>query len=87
MHIHGFLFRALSRTGSPEQQRELAVDPSGLAATDLGWKDTVLVWPAETVRIVTDFTHPFRGDQVYMFHCHNLEHADGDMMLNLKVAG
>jgi len=68
MHIHGFLFRALSRTGSPEQQRRLAVDPSGLAATDLGWKDTILVWPGETVRIVTDFSHPFLGDQVYMFH-------------------
>ena len=86
MHIHGFLFRVLSRTGSPEQQRSLAVSETGLAATDLGWKDTVLVWPGETVRIVTDFSHTFRGDQVYMVHCHNLEHEDGGMMLNLKVA-
>ncbi len=46
----------------------------------------MLVWPGETVRIVTDFSHPFRGDQVYMVHCHNLEHEDGGMMLNLKVA-
>jgi suppressor of ftsI/bilirubin oxidase len=38
------------------------------------------------VRIVTDFSHPFLGDQVYMVHCHNLEHEDGGMMLNLKVA-
>ena len=87
MHIHGFQFRVVSRTGSPEQQRRLAVEPNGLAATDLGWKDTVLVWPGETVRIVTDFSHPFLGDQVYMLHCHNLEHEDGGMMLNLKVAG
>jgi len=87
MHIHGFLSRAISRTGSPEQQRRLAVTETGLAATDLGWKDTVLVWPGETVRVTTDFSHPFPGDQVYMVHCHNLEHADGDMMLNLKVAG
>jgi len=86
MHIHGFQFRVLSREGSPEQQRRLAVEKSGLAASDLGWKDTVLVWPGETVRIVTDFSHPFLGDQVYMFHCHTLEHADGGMMLNLKVA-
>ncbi|MBI3043845.1 MAG: multicopper oxidase domain-containing protein [Betaproteobacteria bacterium] len=86
MHIHGFQFRVLSREGSPEQQRRLALDKSGLAATDLGWKDTVLVWPGETVRIVTDFSHPFLGDQVYLVHCHNLEHEDGGMMLNLKVA-
>ncbi len=85
MHIHGFQFRVISRTGSPEQQRQLAVTDAGLAATDLGWKDTVLVWPGETVRIVTDFSHPFHGDQVYMVHCHNLEHEDGGMMLNMKV--
>ncbi|OGA25984.1 MAG: hypothetical protein A3I02_11105 [Betaproteobacteria bacterium RIFCSPLOWO2_02_FULL_67_26] len=86
MHIHGFQFRVLSRTGSPEQQQRLAVTESGLAASDLGLKDTVLVWPGETVRIVIDFSHPFLGDQVYMVHCHNLEHEDGGMMLNLKVA-
>jgi FtsP/CotA-like multicopper oxidase with cupredoxin domain len=85
MHIHGFQSRVLSREGSPEQQKQLAVTDGGLAATDLGWKDTVLSWPGETVRIVTDFSHPFLGDQVYMVHCHNLEHEDGGMMLNLKV--
>jgi suppressor of ftsI/bilirubin oxidase len=87
MHLHGFQFRVLSREGSPDQQRRLAIEPGRLAASDLGWKDTVLVWPGETVRIVTDFSHPFQGDQVYMIHCHNLEHEDGGMMVNLKVAG
>jgi len=86
MHVHGFLFRVLSRENSPDQQRRLAMEPGRLAASDLGWKDTVLIWPGETVRIVTDFSHPFPGDQVYMFHCHNLEHSDGDMMVNMKVS-
>ena len=86
VHIHGFQSRILSRSGSPDQQRALAVTETGLAATDLGWKDTFLSWPGETVRIVTDFSHPFLGDQVYMIHCHNLEHEDGGMMLNMKVA-
>jgi suppressor of ftsI/bilirubin oxidase len=85
VHIHGFQFRVVSRDGSPDQQRRLAIGPGRLAATDLGWKDTVLVWPNETVRIVTDFSHPFRGDQVYMVHCHNLEHEDGGMMVNMRV--
>ena len=74
--------------GSPEQQKKLAVSNAGdksLAASDLGWKDTVLVWPGETVCIAIDFTHPFNGDQVYMIHCHNHEHEDQGMMLNLKV--
>ncbi|MGH9576558.1 MAG: multicopper oxidase domain-containing protein, partial [Terriglobales bacterium] len=86
MHVHGFQFRVTGREESPEQVRRLALDERGLNASDLGWKDTVLSWPGETVRIVTDFTHPFLGDQVYMIHCHNLEHEDGGMMLNLKVA-
>lgn len=76
----------LLREGSPEQQRRLAAADGGLSATDLGWKDTVLSWPGETVRIVTDFSHPHLGDQVYMVHCHNLEHERGGMMLDLKVS-
>jgi blue copper oxidase len=53
--------------------------------TDLGWKDTILVWPGETVRIAIDFTNMFKGDQIYLFHCHNLEHEDQGMMLNYRV--
>ena len=86
MHIHGFQSRMLSRDGSPKQQQQLAIDKDGLAASDLGWKDTIAVWPGETVRIVTDFSHPYLGDQVYMVHCHNLEHADHGMMLNFRIA-
>ncbi|MGQ0750218.1 MAG: multicopper oxidase family protein [Betaproteobacteria bacterium] len=86
MHVHGFQFQVRERTGSPEQQRRIAVDEVGRSPADLGWKDTVLVWPGETVRVVLDFTHGFLGDQVYMVHCHNLEHEDGGMMLNFKVA-
>ena len=84
-HIHGFQFQILERSGSPGQQKALAVNDKGLAASDLGWKDTVLVWPGETVCIAINFTHPFNGDQVYMIHCHNLEHEDQGMMLNLKI--
>src|SRR5262249_48068730 len=72
MHIHGFQFQLLSRHNSPEQQRRLATGDRGLAASDTGWKDTLLAWPGETVRIALDFSHPFPGDQVYMVHCHNL---------------
>jgi blue copper oxidase len=64
---------------------ETAVDEQGRTATDLGWKDTVLVWPGETVSIAIEFTHDFDGEQLYLFHCHILEHEDAGMMLNLKI--
>ena len=85
MHLHAFRFRVLSRTGSPEQVSRLAVDGQGRTATDLGWKDTVLVWPGETIRIAVDFSHGFEGEQHYLFHCHILEHEDSGMMVNVKV--
>ena len=84
IHLHGFQFRVSERVGSPEQVARLAVDEKGRQATDLGLKDTVLLWPGETVRCAMDFSHGFDGEQLYMFHCHILEHETG-MMLNLKV--
>jgi blue copper oxidase len=86
MHLHGFHFQVLERQTSPDQLAALKVDNQGRLATDLGWKDTVLVWPGETVRVAIDFTMPFPGPQTYMVHCHNLEHEDGGMMLGVKVA-
>ncbi len=85
MHLHGVPFRVLARTGSPEQVKAAVVNEQGLTATDQGWKDTVLVWPGETIRLAMDFSHPYPGDQVYLFHCHNLEHEDQGMMINIKV--
>jgi suppressor of ftsI/bilirubin oxidase len=85
MHVHGFNFRVLERRGSPAQQEPLALNAQGLAATDLGWKDTVLLWPGETVRLALDFSHSWPGDQTFLFHCHNLEHEDEGMMINFKV--
>jgi len=85
MHIHGFSFQVLERIGSPPQMSGSARFGKGRVVSDLGWKDTVLVWPGETVRIAIDFTHDFPGDQTYVFHCHNLEHEDAGMMINFRV--
>ena len=85
MHIHGFSFQVLERIGSPPQMSAAARFGKGRVVSDLGWKDTVLVWPGETVRIALDFTHDFPGDQTYVFHCHNLEHEDAGMMINFRV--
>ena len=68
-------------------------DPSGISThasggrvvTDLGWKDTVMIFPGETVRIAVDFRQAFPGEQLLLFHCHNLEHEDGNMMVNFRI--
>ncbi|HET7365846.1 MAG TPA: multicopper oxidase domain-containing protein [Burkholderiales bacterium] len=89
MHLHGFRFRVLRRQGTYGAARALATAPGGRLATDLGLKDTVVLWPNETLWLGVDFTLPaqaaFSGPQRYMFHCHNLEHEDGMMMRNVRV--
>ena len=85
MHWHGFMARVLERRGSPAQVRASAVDIQGRLVTDLGLKDTVLIWPGETVRLAIDFSHSFTGEQRYLYHCHILEHEDQGMMVNFRV--
>ena len=71
-HVHATQFQVLSRSGR-----------AGLGPQDLGWKDTVLTWPGETVRIILRFEQ-YPG--LYVLHCHNLEHEDAGMMSAFEVA-
>ncbi len=90
MHVHGFGFRVLRRQGTYGGARRFATESGGRFPTDLGVKDTVVLWPNETIWLALDFALPtdaaFRGAQRYMFHCHNLEHEDGMMMQNFAVS-
>jgi len=70
MHLHLVSFLILDRDGLPP-------DPG-----EAGWKDTVLVHPNETVRVIAQFTD-YTGR--YVYHCHNLEHEDHDMMGQFEV--
>lgn len=85
IHIHGVQFRVVSRSISPPDIRARQVADGGLGPQDLGFNDTVLVWPGEIVRVAIDFSQPFSGTQRYMLHCHNLEHEDMGMMLTFAV--
>jgi blue copper oxidase len=67
-HIHDIQFRVLDRNGAPPQPHEL------------GLKDTVLVDPSSTVRIIAEFSDFADPDHPYMYHCHILEHEDAGMM-------
>ena len=70
-HAHAIQYQILDRSGVPA------------TGTDLGWKDTFLVQPGETVRIIGKFEPINIGD--YMYHCHILEHEDAGMMGYFRV--
>lgn len=70
MHLHDVQFQILDRNGTPPP------------AYEMGRKDTVLIPPGETVRIIARFKD-YTG--VYMYHCHLLEHEDNGMMGQFEV--
>ena len=67
-HVHGVQFLLLDRDGTPP------------GAAEQGWKDTVIIGPAETVRLIMRFSDYSDPHLPYMFHCHVLEHEDMGMM-------
>lgn len=73
MHIHGVMFQVYSRGGS-----------TTLGPNDKGWKDTVLVFPNETVGVLAKFTD---HAGIFLMHCHILEHEDMGMMMNFRIEG
>ena len=67
MHLHGQFFKVITRDGKP---------------VDEGFfRDTVLVYPGETVELATV---PLDKGK-WLNHCHILEHADAGMMTVVKV--
>jgi blue copper oxidase len=68
-HYHGVQFQVLSRDGRQPPLNER------------GWKDTILVNPNETVKVIARFD--YKG--LYMYHCHILEHEDAGMMGQFEV--
>ena len=67
-HIHDVQFRVLDRNGEPPLPHEQ------------GLKDTVLVDPGSTVRVIAEFVDFADAERPYMYHCHILEHEDAGMM-------
>ncbi|MDH5256721.1 MAG: multicopper oxidase domain-containing protein [Gammaproteobacteria bacterium] len=66
-HAHAIQWQVLDRNALPS------------TGADLGWKDTVLVQPGETVRFIGHFD-PTVNFGRYMYHCHILEHEASGMM-------
>ncbi|VAX00969.1 Multicopper oxidase [hydrothermal vent metagenome] len=68
VHIHLAQFQVLDAAGSQPEY--------------MGQKDTFVVRPMATVRVIGKFS-TYTGK--YVFHCHNLEHEDFAMMANFEV--
>ena len=76
MHLHGVRFRIVERQRGSGAAADVA---DGLI--DQGYKDSVLVFPGERVKLLLAATEP----GLFMYHCHNLEHEDAGMMRNFLV--
>lgn len=100
IHFHLVNVQVLSRQafstsqytgGIPNYQGPaMAPDPN-----ELGWKETVRMYPGQVTRVIMRFdlpTVPFNvppslrtGGNEYVWHCHILEHEEHDMMRPLIV--
>ena len=67
IHLHG--------------QRFLVLSVNGVPATNLVWKDTVLVPAGTVVDLLVDLSNPGR----WMLHCHIAEHLSAGMMMAFVV--
>lgn len=80
IHMHGQYFQILTRSIASHASDDYATVKDGFV--DQGWKDTVLVMPGESIKLIKPF-EDFKG--LFMYHCHNLEHEDMGMMRDFLV--
>ncbi len=85
VHLHLTNFKILDRNGVPSNH------PS-FSPHETGWKETVILDPGDRVRVLIKWPEVPLGPQPasklarkFVFHCHNLEHEDHDMMAQFKV--
>jgi len=80
IHMHGQSFQIISRTMEMGAGEDYASVKDGFI--EGGLKDTVLVMPGESVKVIKPF-QDFKG--LFMYHCHNLEHEDMGMMRDFLI--
>lgn len=81
IHFHGRQFQILDRVVTSGGQAGWLTVKDGYV--DVGWKDTFLMMPGETVRLlVRHGGYPGK----YLYHCHNLVHEDMGMMRNFQLS-
>jgi spore coat protein A len=92
IHVHLVAFQLMSRqkfgfqideqtNGIVPGSLRLHGQPSGPAANEAGWLDTVQINPGDVARIIAKFDRPGQ----YVWHCHILSHEEHDMMRPFEV--
>ena len=79
IHLHGQQFQVVKRDSAKVGAGYASVKEGFITS---GWKETVLVMPGEKITILKPFDD-YTG--LFLYHCHNLEHEDMDMMRNFLV--
>jgi spore coat protein A len=84
MHMHLVMFQVLDRQLFTAVGDSIVPvgDPFPPDSTQMGWKDTVPVYPGEMVRVIARF-EDYLGQ--FPYHCHILEHEDHEMMRQFEV--
>jgi FtsP/CotA-like multicopper oxidase with cupredoxin domain len=85
MHMHLVFFQILDRqpfTVGPGGAIVPQGTPQPPPAWEAGWKDTAMVHPGETLRVIAKFEN-YAGR--YAYHCHILEHEDHEMMRQFQT--
>jgi spore coat protein A len=76
MHMHLVSFRVLKRVNTQTNVETLP------AAHETGLKDTVLAYASERTHVLVHFAHYYGR---FVYHCHNYEHEDHEMMRQFRV--
>ncbi len=84
IHLHGHYFQVVRR--QPPESGEMhgaeGYETVKEGFVDEGYQDTVLAMPGERITLIKPFDK-YKG--LFLYHCHNLEHEDAEMMRNFKV--
>jgi spore coat protein A len=81
IHLHLVKFKVVNRQVFDPLTGALVGPVLAPAATEAGWKDTVIAYPGEVTRV--NATFDIAG--LYVWHCHIVEHEDNEMMVPYVV--
>jgi FtsP/CotA-like multicopper oxidase with cupredoxin domain len=77
IHLHEIKLKIVNREAFDPLTGALSTTVRAPLPTEAGWKDTVVAYPGEVIRINATFDIP----GLYVWHCHIVEHEDNEMMV------
>lgn len=88
IHVHEIAFEVVNREGLVLNDDDEVVQPIQLDGNitapepwETGFKDTVIAYPGQVIRIRGRFTNPGQ----FVWHCHIVEHEDNEMMRPYRI--